>query len=149
MSPVGGVGVPPPHDDDELLFKSRVLLLFKIPIPKLLHARTRAHKEKGRRWRWRFVVVCLLRVCRSELSFIVIMVNTGPTSSQEYLRRHFIRKVITAVAVMMCTRAPTVQTTQGYNRDDISVCHRCRVIITMTAMKKNLFDGLFYSGYGW
>lgn len=45
------VRAPPPHDDDdELLFKSRVLLLFKIPIPKLLHApRVRVvHKEKGR-----------------------------------------------------------------------------------------------------
>lgn len=125
---------PPPHDDDELLFKSRVLLLFKIPIPKLLHARAQVHKEKGRRWRRRFVVVCLLRVCRSELSFIVIMVNTGLTTSQEYRRCRFISKVITAVAAMMCTRAPTVQTTHGDDRDDISVCHRRRVIITVTTM---------------
>lgn len=57
---VGGEGIaPPPHDDDELLFKSRVILLFKIPIPKLLHARALAlaHKEKGR------VVDDLLFVC--------------------------------------------------------------------------------------
>lgn len=37
---------PPPHDDDELLFKSRVLLLFKIPIPKLLHACASTQRER-------------------------------------------------------------------------------------------------------
>lgn len=82
VGPVGGEGIaPPPHDDDELLFKSRVILLFKIPIPKLLHARALAlaHKEKG------CVVddllfVCLfvgwlvgvLRVCRPETSLLLL-----------------------------------------------------------------------------
>lgn len=58
-----GLG-PPLHDDDELLFKSRVLLLFKIPIPKLLHARACIQRE---RTSLTMTICCLFVACVSLL----------------------------------------------------------------------------------
>lgn len=51
--------LPTLHDDDELLFKSRVILLFKIPISKLLHARERARTKR----KDLSLTICCLFVC--------------------------------------------------------------------------------------
>lgn len=66
---------PPPHDDDELLFKSRVLLLFKIPIPKLLHARACIKRKDVVFDDDLLLFVCCVCVVPSR-RYIVIMVNT-------------------------------------------------------------------------
>lgn len=136
--PVGGEGfAPPPHDDDELLFKSRVLLLFKIPIPKLLHARAQRERTslssssstpsvpltETTTTTTMTICCCLfvLRVCASVLRIV-------PSSRYCYYGKHvglrstatgrcFIRKVITTAARFgVCTGARPRPRTYVYVR---------------------------------
>lgn len=71
--------LPTLHDDDELLFKSRVILLFKIPIPKLLHARARARTKR----KDLSLTICCLFVC-----WLVCCVCVVPRRRYCYYGKH-------------------------------------------------------------